>query len=72
MSPEVKAEQFAIIVRDIPSFGEGQSRKEHVDAFFKAVYPDTFYRSMVVTDNKKVYCHSIFYYPTVDLSLISC
>lgn len=63
MSPEVKAEQFAIVVRDLPSFGEGQSRKENVDAFFKAVYPDTFYRSLVVTDNTKVRPYSSFLVP---------
>ncbi|KAL1829552.1 hypothetical protein ACET3Z_007964 [Daucus carota] len=56
MSPEAKAkaEQFAILVRDIPTPPEGQTMKEHVDSYFKAIYPDTFYRSMVVTDNKKV------------------
>ncbi|KGN49436.1 CSC1-like protein ERD4 [Cucumis sativus] len=54
MTPEVKAEQFAIIVRDIPPVPEGQTRKEQVDSFFKNIYPDTFYRSLIVTDNKKV------------------
>lgn len=54
MSTEVKAEQFAVLVRDIPAPPEGQTRKEQVDSYFKAIYPDTFYRSMVVTDNKKV------------------
>lgn len=55
MSSEVKAEQFAVLVRDIPPPPQGQTRKEQVDSYFKAIYPDTFYRSMVVTDNKKVY-----------------
>lgn len=54
MSPELKAEQFAVLVRDIPDLPEVQSRKEQVDSYFKSVYPETFYRSMVVTDNKKV------------------
>ncbi|KAK6150094.1 hypothetical protein DH2020_017619 [Rehmannia glutinosa] len=54
MSPEVKNEQFAVLVRDIPPVPQGQTRKEQVDSYFKAIYPDTFYRSMVVTDNKKV------------------
>ncbi|EYU19153.1 hypothetical protein ABFS82_13G178300 [Erythranthe guttata] len=54
MSPEVRNEQFAVIVRDIPPAPEGQSRKEHVDSYFRAMYPDTFYRSMIVTDNAKV------------------
>lgn len=54
MSPEIKAEQFAIIVRDIPPVPEGQTRKEQIDSFFRNIYPDTFYRSMIVTDNKEV------------------
>lgn len=53
-SPEVKAEQFAIIVRDIPQGADGQTRKEQVDSYFKKIYPETFYRSLIVTDNKKV------------------
>lgn len=54
LSPEVKAEQFAVLVRDIPDLPEGQTRKEQVDSYFRTIYPETFYRSMVVTDNKKV------------------
>lgn len=54
MSPEVKAEQFAILVRDIPAPPADKTRKEQVDSYFKALYPDTFYRSMVVTENNKV------------------
>ncbi|XP_052182085.1 CSC1-like protein ERD4 [Diospyros lotus] len=54
MSPDVRAEQFSVLVRDIPPPPEGQTRKEQVDSYFKAIYPDTFYRSMVVTDNKEV------------------
>lgn len=54
MSPEVKNEQFAVVVRDIPPVPKGQTRKEQVDSYFRAIYPDTFYRSMVVTDNTKV------------------
>ncbi|XP_015085088.1 CSC1-like protein ERD4 [Solanum pennellii] len=54
MSPEVRADQFAILVRDIPPVSESQSRKEQIDSYFSAIYPETFYRSMVVTDNKKV------------------
>lgn len=54
MSPEVRPEQFAILVRDVPPPSESESRKEQVDSYFKAMYPDTFYRSMVVTDNKEV------------------
>ncbi|KAM7524869.1 hypothetical protein LguiA_014771 [Lonicera macranthoides] len=53
MSAEVKAEQFAVLVRDIPPAPKGQTRKEQVDTFFSSIYPDTFYRSMVVTDNKE-------------------
>jgi hypothetical protein len=54
MSPEVKPEQFAILVRDIPPVLQGQTRKEHVDHYFKTIYPETFYKSLVVTDNKEV------------------
>lgn len=54
MSPEVKNEQFTILVRDIPPVPEGQTRKEQVDSYFKSIYPDTFYKSMIVTDNKAV------------------
>ncbi|KAJ6949670.1 CSC1-like protein ERD4 [Populus alba x Populus x berolinensis] len=54
MSPEVKPEQFAVLVRDIPHVPEGQTRKEQVDSYFKSIYPETFYRSMVVTNNKQV------------------
>ncbi|KAJ0476246.1 putative 10TM putative phosphate transporter, cytosolic domain-containing protein [Helianthus annuus] len=53
MSPEAKPEQFAILVRDIPASSDGQSRKEQVDAYFKNIYPETFYKSLVVTENKK-------------------
>lgn len=51
-SPEVKPEDFAVLVRDIPP-PQDQSRKEQVDSYFRALHPDTFYKSMVVTDNKK-------------------
>ncbi|KAG7963349.1 hypothetical protein I3843_09G114400 [Carya illinoinensis] len=54
MDPSLKPEQYAIIVRDIPPVPAGLTRKEQVDSYFKAIYPDTFYRSMVVTDNKEV------------------
>lgn len=54
LSPELKPEQYAILVRDIPPVPEGQTRKEQVDTYFKTIYPDTFYRSMLVTDNKEV------------------
>ncbi|KAJ6298463.1 hypothetical protein OIU76_019587 [Salix suchowensis] len=54
MAPGLKPEQFAVLVRDIPPSNEGQTRKEQVDSYFKSIYPETFYRSMVVTDNKEV------------------
>ncbi|XVE51668.1 hypothetical protein DITRI_Ditri02bG0059900 [Diplodiscus trichospermus] len=54
MSPEVKPEQFAVLVRDLPDVTQGQTRKEQVDSYFKSIYPETFYRSMVVTNNKEV------------------
>lgn len=54
MSAEVRPEQFTILVRDIPSPPEGQTRKELVDSYFKAIYADAYYKSMVVTNNKEV------------------
>ncbi|CAK9165254.1 unnamed protein product [Ilex paraguariensis] len=54
MSQGVRAEQFTVLVRDIPPTPEGQSRKEQIDSYFKTIYPEAFYRSMVVTDNKEV------------------
>ncbi|OVA11578.1 protein of unknown function DUF221 [Macleaya cordata] len=53
-SPEVKPEQFAILVRDIPPVPQGQTRKEQVDSYFRQLHPETFYRSMVITNNKEV------------------
>ncbi|XP_050233810.1 CSC1-like protein ERD4 [Mercurialis annua] len=54
LSPDIKPEQFAVLVRDIPSVPEGQSIKEQVDSYFKSIYPEAYYRSMVATDNKEV------------------
>ncbi|XP_021851468.1 CSC1-like protein ERD4 isoform X1 [Spinacia oleracea] len=54
MSAEPRAEQFAVLVRDIPPSPEGEIKKEEVDSYFRAIYPDTFYKSMIVTDNKEV------------------
>ncbi|XP_014518442.1 CSC1-like protein ERD4 [Vigna radiata var. radiata] len=53
-SPDVRPQQFAIVVRDIPNATQGQTKKEQVDTYFKAIYPEAFYRSMIVTDNKVV------------------
>lgn len=53
-SPEVRSEQFAVLVRDLPNVPAGQTRKEQVDSYFRTIYPDTFYRSLIVTENKKV------------------
>ncbi|KAJ4977499.1 hypothetical protein NE237_002605 [Protea cynaroides] len=54
MSPPVKPEQFAVLVRDIPQLPQGKTRKQQVDSYFRTIHSETFYRSMVVTDNKKV------------------
>ncbi|KAK9088454.1 hypothetical protein Scep_027536 [Stephania cephalantha] len=51
---ELKPEQYAIIVRDIPAVPQGKTRKEQIDSYFRTIHPETFYRSMVVTDNKQV------------------
>ncbi|KAJ6754128.1 putative MEMBRANE PROTEIN DUF221-RELATED [Salix purpurea] len=54
MAPGLKPEQFAVLVRDIPPAPEGQTRKEQVDSYFKSIYPETYYRSLVVTNNREV------------------
>ncbi|ESQ33835.1 hypothetical protein EUTSA_v10006933mg [Eutrema salsugineum] len=54
MSADVIPEQFAILVRDIPSPPNGQTQKEFIDSYFRRIYPETFYRSLVVTENSKV------------------
>ncbi|GLU14253.1 hypothetical protein SLE2022_308340 [Rubroshorea leprosula] len=54
MSSKVRPEQFAVLVRDMPNPPTGQSRKQQVDSYFKAIYPEKFYKSLVVTDNRKV------------------
>ncbi|KAF8097669.1 hypothetical protein N665_0284s0034 [Sinapis alba] len=53
-SEEVLPEQFAILVRDIPSPPNGETQKEFVDSYFREIYPETFYRSLVVTENSKI------------------
>ncbi|KAF3774340.1 CSC1-like protein [Nymphaea thermarum] len=50
---ETKPERFAVLVRDIPPLPPGQTRKEQVDSYFRQLHPDSFYRSLVVTDNKE-------------------
>jgi hypothetical protein len=52
-SPEPKPEDFTILVRDVPSSSSDQSIKDRVDSYFRRLHPDTFYRSMVVTDHKE-------------------
>ncbi|PWA96639.1 early-responsive to dehydration stress protein (ERD4) [Artemisia annua] len=54
MSSGIRAEQFAVLVRDIPSSSEGYSTKQQVDSFFRQIYPETYYKSIVVTENKAV------------------
>ncbi|KAI4368072.1 hypothetical protein MLD38_016675 [Melastoma candidum] len=54
MSPEIRPEQFAVLVRDVPRPTDGQTMKEQVDSYFRAIYPETFYRSLIATDNKEV------------------
>ncbi|CAN8303880.1 unnamed protein product [Cochlearia groenlandica] len=54
MSADVMPEQFAVLVRDIPSPPEGKTQKEFIDSYFREIYPETYYRSLVVTENSKV------------------
>ncbi|KAJ0233631.1 CSC1-like protein ERD4 [Hirschfeldia incana] len=53
-SEEVLPEQFAILVRDIPSPPNGETQKEFVDSYYREIYPETFYRSLIVTENSKI------------------
>jgi hypothetical protein len=53
-TPDVKPEEFAVLVRDVPKPPPDQTIKDSVDSYFRALHPDTFYRSMVVTDHTKV------------------
>lgn len=50
---EAKPEHFTMLVRDIPSASQDQSLNEKVDSYFRFLYPETYYKSMVVTDNKE-------------------
>jgi len=53
-TPDVKPEEFAVLVRDVPRSSPDETIKDSVDSYFRALHPNTFYRSMVVTDHKKV------------------
>lgn len=53
-TPEVKPEEFTVLVRNVPRAPPDQTMKEQVDSYFRALHPETFYKSMVVTDNKEV------------------
>ncbi|KAL9269237.1 CSC1-like protein [Drosera capensis] len=53
-SHDFKPEQYAVVIRDIPAAPKGQTIKDQVDSYFQAIYPDKFYRSLVVTNNRKV------------------
>ncbi|KAL6647064.1 hypothetical protein ACP70R_014501 [Stipagrostis hirtigluma subsp. patula] len=52
-TPDIKPEEFAVLVRDIPSPPPDETVKDSVDSYFRALHPNTFYRSMVVTDHTK-------------------
>ncbi|XP_062189010.1 CSC1-like protein ERD4 [Phragmites australis] len=52
-TPDVKPEEFAVLVRDVPSPPPDQTIKDSVDSYFRALHPNTFYKSMVVTDHTK-------------------
>ena len=53
-TPDVKPEEFAVLVRNIPRPSPDETIKDFVDSYFRALHPNTFYRSMVVTDHTKV------------------
>ncbi|KAF7015900.1 hypothetical protein CFC21_029618 [Triticum aestivum] len=50
---DVKPEEFAMLVRDVPVPPPNQTIKDSVDSYFRALHPDTFYKAMVVTDITK-------------------
>ncbi|KAK3126371.1 hypothetical protein QOZ80_7AG0555560 [Eleusine coracana subsp. coracana] len=52
-TPDIKPEEFAVLVRDVPKPCSGETIKDSVDSYFRALHPNTFYRSLVVTDHKK-------------------
>jgi hypothetical protein len=52
-TPDVKPEEFAVLVRDVPRSYPDETIKDSVDSYFRALHPNTFYRSMVVTDHTK-------------------
>ncbi|XP_066383271.1 CSC1-like protein ERD4 [Miscanthus floridulus] len=52
-TPDVKPEEFAVLVRNIPRPSPDETIKDFVDSYFRALHPNTFYRSMVVTDHTK-------------------
>ncbi|XP_015942843.1 CSC1-like protein ERD4 isoform X2 [Arachis duranensis] len=45
---------FAVVVRDIPAVPLGETTtEEYVHSYFEAIYPETYYKCMIVTDNRK-------------------
>ncbi|KAF8714086.1 hypothetical protein HU200_028085 [Digitaria exilis] len=52
-TPEIKPEEFAVLVRDLPRPSPDETIKDSVDSYFRALHPNTFYRSVVVTDHTK-------------------
>lgn len=52
-TPDIKPEEFAVLVRDVPKPSPDETIKDSVDSYFRALHPNTFYRSMVVTDHTK-------------------
>ncbi|KAJ1287750.1 hypothetical protein BS78_02G034100 [Paspalum vaginatum] len=52
-TPDVKPEEFAVLVRDVPKPSPDETIKDSVDSYFRALHPDTYYRSLVVTDHTK-------------------
>ena len=53
-SPDVRPEQFAIVVRDIPNATQGQTKKGTGWRLFISHLSRGIYRFMIVTDNKVV------------------
>ncbi|KAI5057502.1 hypothetical protein GOP47_0027517 [Adiantum capillus-veneris] len=52
-SAKAKPEQFAVLVRDIPSPPAGRSIEEEVDTFFRKLHPTTYETCLIVTNMAK-------------------
>lgn len=62
-------QNYACLVRDIPSPPKNMRRAQQVDAFFRKLHPDTYDSCMIVTNLKKV---EILSPKTLEKSISAC